>query len=533
MQLQTCYDAVIIGSGHNGLVAATYLARAGLSVLVLERSPCLGGATASQRIFPDYEAWLSRYAYLISLLPQQIISDLNLNFETRRRRIASFTPWKNAAGVHGGLLLSNVDESASRRSMRELTGSDQCWSGYQRLLRLEAAIAEMLWPSLLQPLQHRRSFEARLRPGEQREAWTAFMEQPLGRIIEECLDHDIVRGLVMTDGKIGVFTDPHDESLLQNRCFLYHVIGNQTGEWRVPVGGMRALVDTLTWRCRENLVTLLTAAPATAIETASGSSPHSVTFSYEGQDRHVETRRVLVNAGPGTLANLLGEPWTPAPTDEGSVMKMNILLRRLPRVRATDVNAEDVFAGSLHLDEGYARMQASYATAKRGILPDPAPAETYCHTLTDDTILSPELKARGFHTLTLFGLDMPYRLFTQNHDQQRDRVQQLYLDGLNRICAEPFEDCIARDRDGQLCIEIRTPQDLEREVGLDLGNIFHNTLSWFFTDDDDKVGTWGVETPHPGIYRAGSSAERGGAVSGIPGHNAAMCILEERRQEGC
>ena len=105
-------------------------------------------------------------------------------------------------------------------------------------------------------------------------------------------------------------------------------------------------------------------------------------------------------------------------------------------------------------------------------------------------------------------------------------MKRLYLAGLNRICAEPFEDCLARDKDGNLCIEIKTPQDLERDVDLDLGNIFHNALSWFFTDDPEQVGKWGVETHHPRIFRAGSSAIRGGAVSGIPGRNAAMCVLE-------
>ena len=122
---------------------------------------------------------------------------------------------------------------------------------------------------------------------------------------------------------------------------------------------------------------------------------------------------------------------------------------------------------------------------------------------------------------------MPYRLFQSDHDARRDHIQQLYLEGLNRICDEPFEDCLARDSDGRLCLEIKTPQDLERDVDLDLGNIFHNSLSWFFADDATQAGRWGVETQYPRIYRAGSSAFRGGAVSGIPGHNAARCILEE------
>ncbi len=150
----------------------------------------------------------------------------------------------------------------------------------------------------------------------------------------------------------------------------------------------------------------------------------------------------------------------------------------------------------------------------------------YCHTLTDPTILSQELREKGYQTLTLFGLDMPYRLFEKDHDVRKERVKQLYLEGLNRICDEPFEDCLALDKKGEPCLEIKTPQDLEREIDIDQGNIFHNTLSWFFAEDSEAVGKWGVETEFPRVYLAGSSALRGGAVSGIPGHNAAKCLLQ-------
>ena len=523
--LRTRYDAVIIGSGHNGLVAAAYLAKAGLSVLVLERSDYLGGATASKQIFPDYDAWLSCYSYLVSLFPQRIIHDLGLTFEMRRRRTASFTPYTDSNGVQRGLVLSNVDEARSRASLRELTDSDSAWRDYQSLMELESAIAEIAWPSMLEPLRSRSDFQSVLKTPIRQEAWSAFIEQPLGEVIERFAKHDVLRGLLMTDGKIGVFTHPYDASLLQNRCFLYHVIGNGTGEWRVPVGGMRALVTSLVDCCRGGCVTLQTDAPALQIHRDRES--HSVLFSLNGAQHAVDATRVLVNAGPRTCARLLGESWNPIATDEGSVVKINMLLRRLPRIMAAGVTPEEAFSGSFHLDEGYEQMQKSYQTALGGQLPDPAPGEMYCHTLTDDSILSPELRAQGFQTLTLFGLDVPYRLFTHDHDARRERVRQSYLTALDRVCGEPFQDCIARDRDGQLCLEIKTPQDLERELDLDLGNIFHNTLSWFFTDDREKVGTWGVETSYPRIYRAGSSAERGGAVSGIPGHNAAMCILEE------
>src|SRR6266403_77643 len=121
--MKSKYDVVILGAGHNGLVAATYLARAGLSVLLLEKNDYIGGATTSQKVFPDYDAWLSRYSYLVSLFPEKIIRELGLKIELRRRSTASFPPYLTNCNYHG-LLLSNIDEAKSRRSMRELTGSD-------------------------------------------------------------------------------------------------------------------------------------------------------------------------------------------------------------------------------------------------------------------------------------------------------------------------------------------------------------------------------------------------------------------------
>lgn len=519
-ELKSRYDVVVVGSGHNGLVAAAYLGQAGKSVLVLERSSSLGGATSSKKVFPGYEAWLSRYSYLISLFPQRIVDDLQLKFQTKQRRTASFTPYGDARG----LVISNVDPDRSRASMREMAGDDRGWESYSRFLELEAALAAKVWPTLLEPLRSREAFAAELSGPLEAEAWKSFVEEPLGRVIERYAGHDALRGLLMTDGKIGVFTHAHDPTLLQNRCFLYHVIGGGDGEWRVPVGGMKSLVDALVDCGVRAEVSFLSSAPVKQVDL--GPKRHTVTFEREGKPCSIEAEHVLVNAGPKSFARMFGRSWSPDEENEGSVVKINMLLKRLPRVRAQGVSSEEAFSGSFHIDEGYSQMQSSFDAARRGEVPNPAPGEIYCHTLTDPSILSPELQAQGYHTLTLFGLDMPYRLFEQDHDVRRDQVLDLYLEGLDRICAEPFHDCLALDAEGQPCVEIRTPQELEAEVDLDQGNIFHTAPSWFYAETSEEVGLWGVETEYPRVYRAGSSAARGGAVSGIPGHNAARSVLE-------
>ncbi len=523
MQLHPRYDAVIVGSGHNGLIAANYLALAGQSVLVLERNADLGGATSSKALFAGLDARISRYSYLVSLLPDVILRDLGLRFATRRRTIASCTPFERD-GQPGALLLSNVDEAASRASLEAVAGADDS-RGYQHLLELEQALAARVWPSFLEPLRSRESWAASMRTPAEREAWDAFVARPLGEALERYLQNDLLRGLVFTDGKIGIFTHPHDPSLQQNRCFLLHTTGNGTGEWRVPVGGMGALVSALVDGARARGVTFLADAPVEAIEQ--GRQIHSIVFTHEGQRQTVDATRVLVNAGPQVFARLLGEEYMPAPADEGSVCKVNLLLRRLPRLKADGISARDAFAGTFHIDESYEQMQASYATAASGELPERLPAEMYCHTLTDDSILGPELRAQGYQTLTLFGLDVPYRLFALDAEARKAEALGRYLAGLNSVLAEPIEDCLAIDAEGKPCIEIKSPQDLEREIALNQGNIFHGALSWFFAEDPEREGTWGVETPYERVYRCGSSAERGGAVSGIPGYNATRAIFAE------
>jgi len=517
-------DVVIVGSGHNGLVAAAYLAAAGKSVVVLERSSAAGGAAVSKRVFPEYDAWLSRYSYLVSLLPDQIVRDLRLNFRTLRRRVSSYTPWRDEKGRQRGLLLFPDDLQRSRDSMCELPGGVEEWRGYQTFCRLQAEMAALVAPSFLQPLQSRRQFVEQLQTSEQRMAWDSLVERPLGEVIERCFQSDVVRGLVMTDGKIGVLAAPHDADLLQNRCFLYHVCGNGTGEWRVPEGGMRSLTGALLDRCREAGVEVLTESPAVRVEP--GVRWHRVTFLQGGCECAVEAGHVLMNAGPRTAARLLGQTHQALPADEGSVIKINMLLRRLPRLLDQGVSAQDAFAGTFHIDEGYQQMLQSWRSATSGEVPNPVPGEIYCHTLTDRSILSPQLQADGYHTLTLFGLDMPWRLFEQDHDGRRRLVLARYLEGLNRLCAEPFEDCIARTAAGELCLEVHTPQDLQAELDLDGGNIFHNQPSWFFAETEERAGQRGVETLWPRIYLAGSAAQRGGAISGIPGYHAARCVLE-------
>lgn len=142
----------------------------------------------------------------------------------------------------------------------------------------------------------------------------------------------------------------------------------------------------------------------------------------------------------------------------------------------------------------------------------------YCHTLTDPSILSPELRSAGYHTLTLFGLHTPASLFDADNKGAKQAALTAALASLNDYLVEPIENLIA-------AIEVKSPLDIEDEIGLPRGNIFHKDLSFPFRQDGSKP-SWGVETDDPRIFICGAGAIRGGGVSGIPGHNAAMAVLE-------
>ncbi|WP_329071456.1 phytoene desaturase family protein [Streptomyces sp. NBC_01429] len=518
MPAHASYDAVIVGGGHNGLVAAAYLARAGRSVLVLERLGNTGGAAVSSRPFAGVDARLSRYSYLVSLLPPKIVRELELRFTTRRRTVSSYTPLGD-----GGLL---VGEGRTRASFAALTGGDTEYAAWREFYGMTARVAERVFPTLTEPLPTREALRARI---DDDTAWRTLFEEPIGVGIEERFRHDLVRGVALTDALIGTFADAHDPSLVQNRCFLYHVIGGGTGDWDVPVGGMGALTDALAHSARTAGAEIVTGHEATGIET--DGSHAEVTFRTGESTGTVAARQVLVNASPRALAALLGED--PPPAAEGAQLKVNMVLRRLPALRDRSVDPREAFGGTFHIAEGYGQLATAYREASQGRPPSVPPSEIYCHSLTDPSILGPELAARGYQTLTLFGLHTPARLFAADNDAVRARLLAATLAELDERLAEPLADCLAVDAEGRPCVEAKTPLDLERELGLPGGHIFHRDLSFPYAAPAGESGAvgasgrWGVETAHANVSLCGAGAVRGGGVSGVPGHNAAMAVLGE------
>lgn len=533
MSTNHAYDAIIVGGGHNGLAAAAYLSRAGRKVLLLEKLGHSGGAAVSAQAFDGVGALLSRFSYLVSLLPQQIIDDLDLRITLARRRYSSYTP--DPADPRRALLVDNEDASSTAASFAAIGASEDEFRAFNDFYAGCGKLTQALWPTMTAPLPTRSAARQLALEAGATDAWEAMIERPIGDAISRALRHDLVRGVVLTDALIGTFARADDADLQQNICFLYHLIGGGTGDWDVPVGGMGAVSGELERSAREAGATILVSAEVTSVQPGG-----VVGYRHDGADHTASAPWVLSNVAPVVLDRLRAAAAPAVPPHvsrnpnhlrEGAQVKVNLLLKRLPRLLDGSVSPEAAFGGTFHINETWSQLDGAYLSAAAGKVPEPLPCEIYCHSLTDPSILAPELRAAGAQTLTVFGLHVPDRLISaENNEDRRAELQAAVLRSLNSVLAEPVEELLLTDPGGRPCIETKTTLDIERAVGMPRGNIFHGGLDWPFVDDGAPLDTpaqrWGVATDDPQLLLCGSGARRGGAVSAIGGHNAAMAVLE-------
>ena len=331
---------------------------------MLERRDHVGGAAVSERPWPGVDARLSRYSYLVSLMPVALREQLGLNVQMLRRSVSSYSPRPDGTGL---LVRTGEPPSPNWASFYEMCGR----------------VARAVFPTLTEPLLSR--VELRGRIGDLG-AWEALIERPLGEVLAKYFEDDLERGIVATDALIGTFAGLEDESLRQNRCFLYHVIGNGTGDWDVPVGGMGAVTEglaALAWAAGAEVRLEL---EVTGIDV----DGNWAEVRFAGGEP-VTTRWVLSNAAPAVLARLMGDAPPDDPAPEGAQLKLNMLLSRLPKLRDPELDPREAFAGTFHVNESATQLAVAYASAQRGVVPELAPCEIYCHSL--DRSVDPRARA--------------------------------------------------------------------------------------------------------------------------------------------
>ena len=323
--------------------------------------------------------------------------------------------------------------------------------------------------------------------------WDDLVAHPLGAAIERRFTDDTVRGVVGTDALIGTFASLHDPSLVQNRCFLYHLIGNGTGEWRVPVGGMGAVTAALAAAARPPAPR---SSPRAGVSAIQGDDDRAEVTWHDGTASHTVTgRHVLANVAPWVLRILMGEDEDPDSKPVGAQLKINFLLDRLPALKS-GIDPAVAFAGTLHLAEDYSQLETAYDEAAAGQVPSAMPGRGLLPLA--DRPLDPRLGARRDAHADLLRAAHPGRAVRPRPEEAKRLAVARALASLNQHLVDPIETCVATDANGQPCIEAKIPQDIEADLAMPGGHIFHGDLDWPWAANRARLETpaqqWGVQT---------------------------------------
>ena len=526
------YDAIVVGAGHNGLVTAGYLARAGWSVLVLERRAIVGGACVTEEAFPGYQ--VSTAAYLVSLMQERVVRDLELRrfgYDVLPKDPAYFAPY-----LDGRHLFMYADQQRTCAELARFSRHDaERYPAYEEFIERMARFVEPMLleappnvpprtpgdMSALSKLAYRTLRRSPRQIGELVRMFTGSARE----ILDDWFESDELKLALATDGVIGTNGGPGSPGTAY--VLLHHVmggVGGVRGLWGFVKGGMGALTMALRRSAEAYGARVETGAEVSSIDVRNGRIL-GVTLA-DGQEHHAYT--VVSNADPKrTFLRMLDRAQLPPEfvsqveeyRCEGASFKINLALGELPNYRACPGTRQGPqHRGTTHICQSLDALEQAWDEAKFG-----APSREPLLEITIPTAYDPSLAPEGKHVMSIFAQYAPYRLADGVWESARKAAFVDRVIGLLERYAPNIRGAIEH-------VHALSPLDLESEYGLTGGNIFHGDLRPDQLFALRPVAGWArYATPIAGLYLCGSGTHPGGGVTGAPGHNAAKVILRSRR----
>jgi phytoene dehydrogenase-like protein len=521
------YDAIVIGGGHNGLVTAAYLARAGKKVVVLERRHVLGGAAVTEEIIPGFK--FSVFSYVVSLLRPEIIRDLDLP----RHGLeilpldGTFTPMPN-----GDFLWRVNDHGKTRRELERHSKLDaeayeEFGKAMVQMCRFVKPILGMIPPdpSSLDPRDLKKLAFLGKRfqslPAEDKYNLVQLMTMSAADFLDQWFETDVLKATMSASGIIGTFLGIRSPGTAY--VLLHHYMGEIDGafrSWGFSRGGTGAISNAIAGAAREAGAEIRTEAPVSRIIIKNGVAQGVALES--GEEIHAEV--VSSSVDPRlTFLKFIESRELPGDFIEeverykyrGSSGKVNLALDALPEFTSLPGSGRHL-RGAMSISPSTEYMERAYDQAKYGEFSRRPYIDIVIPTLTDPSVAPP-----GKHIMSCFVQYAPYKLSKGNWDEQREAFGNTVIDTISEHAPNLKKIIIGR--------QVITPLDIERTTGLSEGNIFQGELSLeqlFFLR---PVAGWArYRTPIKRLYMCGSATHPGGGIMGAPGRLAALEILKDK-----
>jgi phytoene dehydrogenase-like protein len=530
------YDAIVVGGGHNGLVSAAYLARAGLRTVVLEARDATGGAATTERPWPEHpQLSVTRLSYVMSLMPQTIMRDLDL--ERHGYRVHPMGPYYQAFPEGGSLTIYDDDPARTYEEIARWSARDaRAWGRWNDWL---AGLADVLAPLLLTVPPALGSHDPAELAALARLAWrhrgvdtrtvadlTRLMTMSIADLLDDWFESPQVKGAMAVNGVIGTWAGPYEPGTAY--VMAHHSIGDvgdgQLGSWGYPEGGMGAVAAAIRRSAEAFGAQVRTDARVARLTVHEGRVQGAGLASGE------EFRAPLVVSSLHPRIAFLEQVGAEHLPDDfvedirrwrsrSGVVKINLALGELPRFSAdpTDGQAEH-HTGAVEMAPSMEFIERAFIDAREG---RPA-AQPFCDGVIPTT-LDKTLNPDGTHIFSLFTQWVPHEWCEQPHPSELDAYADRVVDLYEAVAPGFKASVIARDVVG--------PYEMETEYGLVGGNIFHGELSveqLFHLRP--APGYADYRTPVHGLYYASSATHAGGGVCGIPGMQAALAALHDARQ---